>query len=811
MDKVIETARSIGRLRKLSSHLFGKPGHVTIYGALLLSVFIAGAASHLSAHFERAAIEAGEVRATQHARTAAHQLELTLFNVDRALKRASEEITTNWPASPAAALSLADFPDRTPVQLGFIDSDGMLRESALGRLPKAVDLSDRDPFRIHLGRSDINTHMMPPVVSRLSGRWSIPLSRAVRGSNGELLGVVMAQIDAEALGAMLHGVSMGPDDVIDFIAENNTVWLRWPRANTGEGAVGTLDMSRFVARTASVAGWPLSVRAGLDHATLLREERPVRIFIAVAALVQILMVGVFAFLMLRRSDQLEAQRDTAARAQRDLAAMIDAVPAEIMELDEDRKLKRANSRAMKTTLGKHAALGLPLTEVLDRAYSAQPRLVSPGERQAWMERQIDNLEKCGVFEERSRGGGWRRIYIEPMPGGGRLVLRVDITSNKKREEQLANIFDANGAVILLLDADQRVVLANRAFAAVAGKTPAELVGTDYRALGFGAIPEDVYRDWRSIGRLKPRQPVEFDIEITIGGKPHVMRLTANPGTDAGGALGHIVLIGVDDTARRESEIRMFDSARLANLGEMATGIAHEVNQPLAIMRLAAESATEELEAVGEGGAASAETVEFVESKLKRISQQTERAANIIRDLRTVARKPANQAEPFDLAAAVRVACNLIHEQLRLNRVELRLDLPEPGPIVRGEPARLQQVIMNLINNARDAILETTATPSTAFAGRVFVRVATTEAGQAIVRVEDDGPGISDAALPRLFEPFFTTKPTGKGTGLGLSISYDIVQRMGGKIAAENRAEGGARFTITFDRPAEQAADQGRAA
>jgi signal transduction histidine kinase len=111
---------------------------------------------------------------------------------------------------------------------------------------------------------------------------------------------------------------------------------------------------------------------------------------------------------------------------------------------------------------------------------------------------------------------------------------------------------------------------------------------------------------------------------------------------------------------------------------------------------------------------------------------------------------------------------------------------------------VQQVVINLVNNARDALIERGGKAGSGPIGRIDVRIAIDPVTRRVLLiVEDDGPGIPPHVLPRLFEPFFTTKPVGKGTGLGLSISYDIVHRMGGEMVAENRPEGGARFKIGF--------------
>ena len=256
-----------------------------------------------------------------------------------------------------------------------------------------------------------------------------------------------------------------------------------------------------------------------------------------------------------------------------------------------------------------------------------------------------------------------------------------------------------------------------------------------------------------------------------------------------------MLIGVDDTRRRLAEIRLFDASRLANLGEMASGIAHEINQPLAVIRLAADSLREELDAP-EVAALPAETRDFMVQKLDRIASQTERASGIIHDLRTVARKPANDPQPFDLAEAIargrRSAARAA--QAGADRLQARSALARPDGA--GRTSRVQQILINLVLNARDAILDRLEGPTGGNLGHIDVRIDPGRADDdAALIVEDDGPGIPPAVMARLFEPFFTTKPVGKGTGLGLSISYDIVNRMGGKIVAANRPEGGAQFRV----------------
>ena len=178
----------------------------------------------------------------------------------------------------------------------------------------------------------------------------------------------------------------------------------------------------------------------------------------------------------------------------------------------------------------------------------------------------------------------------------------------------------------------------------------------------------------------------------------------------------------------------------------------------------------------------------MQGKLERVAQQVDQASRIIGDLRAYVRGTSSDTpDPFDPNEAVRRAVDLTDHGVREAGMALSERLAARLPAVVGDVGRLGQVLVNLINNARDAGGGTIsiATDTVQEDGRTFVRIA----------VEDLGPGISSEILPRLFVSFVTTKPSGKGTGLGLRICRRILEEMGGRISAGNRAEGGARFEV----------------
>lgn len=250
----------------------------------------------------------------------------------------------------------------------------------------------------------------------------------------------------------------------------------------------------------------------------------------------------------------------------------------------------------------------------------------------------------------------------------------------------------------------------------------------------------------------------------------------------------------DVTSEREQQRKVLHAAKLATLGELATATAHELNQPLNVIRLAADNARSRLEA----GRA---TDEFLAAKLERISDQTARAAAIIDHMRVFGRKPVDPPRLFDIGDSVRSAADFFTETARLQGVELSVAAPS-GLIATGHPVLIEQVVANLLSNAVAAF----GGPSAG--AQRLVRIEVAPLGRHEVRVEvcDNAGGIPDHILPRLFEPFFTTKPSGQGTGLGLSISYGIISDMGGRLEARN-VDGGAQFR--FDLPLAEAASGGR--
>ncbi len=242
---------------------------------------------------------------------------------------------------------------------------------------------------------------------------------------------------------------------------------------------------------------------------------------------------------------------------------------------------------------------------------------------------------------------------------------------------------------------------------------------------------------------------------------------------------------VEERSRAEADLRraqddLVQAAKLAALGQTAAGIAHEVNQPLAAMRTYSDNATVLL---ARGRA------EDAKANLASISALTERIARVTQDLKGFARKASGAVEPVSVQAAVAAALALLGHRLRRQGVRVSADLPEAEIRVWAEQVRLEQVLVNLLQNGLDA-LEGAAGPE--------IGISVEAAGERVaVAVSDNGPGIGAEDAPRVFSAFFTTK--NDGLGLGLSISRGIVQDFGGSLTHRERPGGGAVFAVELRR------------
>ncbi|MBW2603481.1 MAG: PAS domain S-box protein [Deltaproteobacteria bacterium] len=254
----------------------------------------------------------------------------------------------------------------------------------------------------------------------------------------------------------------------------------------------------------------------------------------------------------------------------------------------------------------------------------------------------------------------------------------------------------------------------------------------------------------------------------------------------------VLLVTTSDiTKRLEAEQQLIHAGKMATLGEMATGIAHELNQPLSVIKTAGSFCLKKIkrnEVVPE---------KDLYTMLEKIDRNVNRSANIISHMRQFARKSDVVLAEVKINDVLRRAFDIFSQQLKVRGIDVVWDIDQNLPTIMADPSRLEQVFINLLLNARDAIEEKWWSSEPA-PGMKKIRLKTKlEGNTVVVDVKDTGIGISNDIADKIFEPFFTTKEVGKGTGLGLSISYGIIKDCHGDIKVSMNEQGETCFRITF--------------
>ncbi|BFR47404.1 PAS domain S-box protein [Nitratidesulfovibrio sp. HK-II] len=370
-----------------------------------------------------------------------------------------------------------------------------------------------------------------------------------------------------------------------------------------------------------------------------------------------------------------------------------------------------------------------------------------------------------------------------------MEMTLDITDRKELEEKLRRselkyhaIFNHIPSAVFVLDQQTlEVVDCNSTAEKVYGWPREEMKGRSFLDL----FPADERERYAS--QLKAFTVLNRARNVARDGRPFHVDIMLSPAEYL--ARQVLLVTTTDITERLEAEQKVIQAGKMATLGEMATGVAHELNQPLTVIKTAGGFL---LRKVTRGEPIDPE---ILATMAREIDGHVDRASRIIGHMRDFGRRSDLALERVDLNAVLQSATEFFSRQLSLRGIDIDWRLAEPLPPVMAVANRLEQVFINLLLNARDAIEERSEKEPGA-PRRISVETSADDR-RVTVAVCDTGGGIPPALLPRIFEPFFTTKKVGKGTGLGLSISYGLVREFGGSIQASNLPEGGACFTLRF--------------
>ena len=348
------------------------------------------------------------------------------------------------------------------------------------------------------------------------------------------------------------------------------------------------------------------------------------------------------------------------------------------------------------------------------------------------------------------------------------------------EEMLAGIVDALPLGLYVVDRDYRVHAWNRS----------REIGTQgiAREAAIGRVIFDVLRrqapdllrrefdDVFATGAVR-----QYEIVSSSTGEMRTYRVSKIPMRLGGGEVTHVITLGEDITEEKRAQARVTQSEKLAAVGQLAAGVMHEVNNPLATVGACAESLALALpEVIGEGAAR-----ERAGELCRIIDIEVQRAKRIVNGVLDFSRPTDEARAPLPLASVVDEALLLLRHNARFKRVTADRAFDTTLPPVMGSGSQLVQVLVALLLNAADAMQG---------AGAVLVRTARS-GNEALLEVQDRGSGIAPQDIARLFEPFYTTKPPGRGTGLGLAICYGIVRDHGGRIEVESAVGRGSTFRV----------------
>jgi PAS domain S-box-containing protein len=456
--------------------------------------------------------------------------------------------------------------------------------------------------------------------------------------------------------------------------------------------------------------------------------------------------------------------------------------------------------SLATDVGTRLSAGHTLT--LDDALAS--RRVDSRELEFWREYGIHYFVPCvskeGTIAVMALG---RRASNEPLSSedmallsavaaqaataleNGRLYrqLRMKADELDRMREFSENILESLNDGLAVLNQDDRVVRWNRRLEELYG---VRHENADDRPIS--QIFDDAFLDTlRATRRDSPEGAVIYRVPLTTRHEPRrtlLVNMATTPLRDSDGAIAGTILVIEDISSRVQLEEQLQISEKMASLGLLAAGVAHEVNTPLTGISSYTQMLLD-----------GAEPDDPKTKVLEKIERQTFRAAKIVNGLLNLARPAQVDSGPIDVNAVISDVLSLLEHQLRRGRIQVRKELAATGPVVLGIEYKLQQVFLNLFLNARDAMPK---------GGWLSISTRADEE-EAIVEVSDTGSGIPADYLSRIYDPFFTTKEIGKGTGLGLSITYGIVHEHGGVITCDSSVGQGTKFTLTLPLAASRSA------
>lgn len=510
----------------------------------------------------------------------------------------------------------------------------------------------------------------------------------------------------------------------------------------------------------------------------------------------VLLLAMFTFagaavLILFMGEQIARKQAALNKQKQKYRNLFELVPCEIAILDKEFRLIHFNHRFAERFNPK-------IGEYCFRAYKGREQKCVPCPVEKTFEDGLPHFSEETGYAKDGTTAHWL-VVTSPQKDddtgeiAAALEMTLDLTDLKlledklkKSEKKYKDIFNNIANPIFVIDREDFTILdCNKSVQGVYGYSQSEICGTRF-------IDLFVADDRKYFGQLiKTRNEIHRARHLRKSEKTLFVNIRISP-SEYEGKFVYLVTTS-DITQRLEAEQQLIQASKMATLGEMATGVAHELNQPLSVIKTASSYLMKKIKSN------TPIKNENLCTMAEEIDTHINRATRIIRHMREFGRKSGITSEKVSVNPVVEKAFDIFAQQLKLRGIDVVWELSPDLPSVRADDSKLEQVIVNLLVNARDAIEDCWGRKSPGMDTRekkIFLR-SHSDGRFVTIEVEDTGSGVAPDLVDKIFEPFFTTKNAGKGTGLGLSISYSIIREWGAAIYAEPGRSQGARFIIRF--------------
>lgn len=479
-------------------------------------------------------------------------------------------------------------------------------------------------------------------------------------------------------------------------------------------------------------------------------------------------------------------QDETTRHKELLDTLLEAIPSSVLIMDLDLRIVLANRNFLqKNRMSHDEVIGKQIERLLPQAMIDHTDI-------ARKLRQVltDNQPIYGErLTYRAPGVPIRLYYysILPFSWGGKVenvvLLMEDVTEQvrlngevRRIESHLAGVVESAMDIMLSTDAEGRILTWNTAAERLSECPLSEVKGTVLLERIWPDHRDDLLDVLGTLRVLDKTQTGEWDVLTSSGERLPISWVLSQMKDEEGGFIG-VVAVGRDLSERRKLEAQLLQAQKLAALGVMADGIAHEIRNPLAVCSSAAQILLDE-----------DITPELSKLCVKKILAGIQRASITIENLMRFARpSPSSDLQPVDLVAAIEASLDLVQHRAKIHKTSIHAALPPSPLLIRGNAGQIQQVFLNLFLNAIASMPD----------GGALRVLAERVEDEAVARVQDTGRGMSEDVMSNVFDPFFTLSPVGKGVGLGLSICYSIVEQHSGSIDVESEIGKGATFTLRF--------------